>query len=68
MSSPGKRYSLKAARAVHNHRRLRAREDGKKPSPPRDCKAESFRRVPLSLELNRCDSGPGWEGRAIAPK
>ena len=28
--------------AVHNHQRLRAREDGEKPSPPRDCKAEFF--------------------------
>jgi len=28
--------------AVHNHTRLRAREDGEKPSPPRDCKAEIF--------------------------
>ena len=28
--------------AVNNHERLRAREDGAKPSPPRDCKAEIF--------------------------
>jgi hypothetical protein len=32
--------------------RLRAREDGENPSPPRDCKAEKFRRVPLSHALN----------------
>ena len=31
--------------AVHNHPRLRAREDGEKPSPPRDCKAKKFRRA-----------------------
>ena len=37
----------KSARAVNNHRRLRAREDGEKPSPPRDCKAKKFRREPL---------------------
>jgi hypothetical protein len=30
------------ADTVHNHRRLRAREDGEKPSPPRDCKAEEL--------------------------
>jgi hypothetical protein len=28
--------------AVNNHERLCAREDGAKPSPPRDCKAEIF--------------------------
>jgi hypothetical protein len=38
--------------AVHNHTRLRAREDGEKPSPPRDCKAERFRRVPLSSVMS----------------
>jgi hypothetical protein len=32
--------------------RLRAREDGENPSPPRDCKAENFRREPLSHALN----------------
>jgi hypothetical protein len=35
--------------------RLRAREDGEKPSPPRDCKAENFRREPLSYALNCCE-------------
>jgi hypothetical protein len=39
--------------AVHNHQRLRAREDGEKPSPPRDCKAEFFQRAPLSEAKNR---------------
>jgi len=27
---------------VDNHQRLRAREDGEMPSPPRDCKAKKF--------------------------
>jgi hypothetical protein len=62
----GKRCLLMLASAVDNHRRLRAREDGEKPSPPRDCKAENFRRVPLSFEPNCSDSGLGWEGRADA--
>ena len=66
MSSSGKRFLLMLARAVDNHRRLRAREDGEKPSPPRDCKAENFRRVPLSFEPNHSNSEPGWEGRADA--
>ena len=39
--------------AVHNHPRLRAREDGEKPSPPRDCKAKNFWRTPLT---RRCES------------
>ena len=30
------------AAVVNNHPRLRAREDGENPSPPRDCKAEKF--------------------------
>jgi len=49
-----RRYNLRKRRfaefasAVHTHLRLRAREDGEEPSPPRDCKAESFLRVSLS--------------------
>jgi hypothetical protein len=31
----------------HNHARLRAREDGVKPSPLRDCRAEEVGRAPL---------------------
>jgi hypothetical protein len=68
MSNSGKRFLLMLASAVDNHRRLRAREDGEKPSPPRDCKEENFRRVPLSFEPDRCDSAWGWEGRADAQK
>jgi hypothetical protein len=66
LSDLGKRCSPTLAGAVDNHRRLRAREDGERPSPPRDCKAEKFRRVPLSFEPDRCDSELGWEGRADA--
>jgi len=43
-------------RAVHNYPRLRAREDGEKPSPPRDCKAEFS--VPATVA--------GFELQAIA--
>ena len=35
-------------RLAHFHRKLRDREDGVKPSPPRDCKAAPFAREPLS--------------------
>ncbi len=42
--------------AVHNHWRLRAREDGEKPSPPRDCKADIFGACHCRLLLNRNES------------
>jgi|ERR1700719_285796 len=51
--------------AVNNHQRLRAREDGAKPSPPRDCKAEIFGACHCS-ELRIARFGPEWEGRAAA--
>ena len=50
--------------AVHNHRRLRAREDGENPSPPRDCKAEQFRRAPLARAANRSRSIRCRDGKA----
>ena len=36
------RRGPKSPNAVNNHPRLRAWEDGEKPSPTRDCKAETF--------------------------
>jgi len=62
-----KRRRCEGSSAVHNHLRLRVREDGENPSPPRDCKAEVRRSVPLSKPPNLSDSVARWEGRAVAP-
>jgi len=55
--------------AVHNHQRLRAREDGEKPSPPRDCKAEFFSAhhcLKQGIATRVAIPGERWEGRAAA--
>src|SRR5215469_10751413 len=48
-------------------RRFRAREDGEKPSPPRDCKAGEFFAACHCPARNRNRLLAGWEGRVAAP-
>jgi hypothetical protein len=62
-----KRRGREIRNAVHLHKRLRAWEDGEKPSPTRDCKAGKFSAlVTFFGEESQCDFQPGWEGRADA--